>query len=268
MTSWLIEYRNPDHLQGCLYGNEDRRNRGSFEHHTFSIVAFATVAFVILFHSNLHRMYAPLARLVDASIICRMVSDISFMMYYPYGENDGNCTDIYLSRVLIGLIMFGELHQLYLIANLLGLGNRTFSFLKFTFNIQSLLKVVSILMGITVVSSMIVRQFKIVRNVWVISIAALQIYVIGLSKRSEDDALDNRIVSGSDRCVAIYRKLSIMQIIPSVVTLFKRLLRLNGILVFGYWGAVSGCLDELCNILFFIKSLVIAENANVTVEVV
>lgn len=268
MANWIVNYEAPASLEGCLYGNEDRRNRGGFEHHIFSTIVFATAACVLLFHAQLHRLYAPLARLVDAALICRVVSDIVYFSYYPYAEDEGNCTDIYLSRVVIGVVMFGELHQLYLLANLLGLGNKTFTCLKVSFNIQGLLKVVSVLMGITVVSSLVVRQLKIVRNIWVISIAALQIYVIGLSKRSEEDNLENRVVNGSDRSVSIYRKLAIMQIVPSAITLVKRFLRLNGVVVFGYWGSISGALDEVCNFLFFIKSLVIAENANVTVEVV
>lgn len=262
--SWIVKYHQTSYWEGCSYGE----NRSTLEYHIFSIVLFTTIATVLLFHTQLARLYAPLARLVDSALIVRFIGDLSFFAFYPYGDQDENCTDVYLSRVVIGVIMFGELHQLFLLANLLGLGNRNFSFMNIRFNIQNLLKGVTILLALSVLLSLIVRRFKIIRNIWVILIAVFQIYIISLSKISSEDLLDNKIISASDRSVTIYRKMAIMQLIPSLICLIKRILRLYGIILFENWGSITQCFDEVCNLLFFIKSLIIAENANVTVEVV
>ena len=47
-------------------------------------------------------------------------------MYNPYAENKGNCAENLTGRTFFALIMFRELHQIYLLANMLGLGSHRF----------------------------------------------------------------------------------------------------------------------------------------------
>jgi hypothetical protein len=75
---------------------------------------------------NLHKFYVPLARLVNITILLQLVSAILYFSQYPYGDGKGNCTEMFIGELYTVGITFAEFHQLYLIANILGLGRHNF----------------------------------------------------------------------------------------------------------------------------------------------
>ena len=104
----IWSYAEPSQYNGCLYGSEERRNHQLKRDQAISLLLCLTISF-LLFSSELRRVYKPLARIVNASIIIKLLSTSFYFLYFPYNENEGNCTEIFLSRVYHGLIMLGRL---------------------------------------------------------------------------------------------------------------------------------------------------------------
>ena len=67
----------------------------------------------------------------------------------------------------------------------------------------------------------------------------------------------------------IFEKLSMLQLFPSTFSFIKRIVAvLFQVSLFGSLVSVPNVLDEVCVLLFYLKTLVIAENADITIEIV
>jgi hypothetical protein len=187
-----------------------------------------------------------------------------YFVYYPYAELDGNCTELLINRLYYGVIMLGELHQVYFLANSLGLSRMKL----FGFTWSQMLSFMTAVIFIVLTASLYFRRLLIASNLWTFQVSCLQIYVIRQS-RIRDNVNDGQLISGNETSVRLFEKLSICQLLPSAFSFVKRTASfLLHIALFGPLVSVPNVMDEVCVLLFYLKTLLIAENAGVTVELV
>ena len=258
----FFSYSTPAAYDGCLYGSEDRRNNQLKRDQAVGLLLCLTIFFLFQ-NENLRRLYTPLARIVDISLVLKLCDCFVYFAYYPYAENEGNCADIVISRVYNAVIMVGELHQIYFLANFLGLGRLRF----WKLSLSQLLNIFSIAVLVTVLGSMYFRKLLLIRGLWTFSIAAIQIYVIRMS-RQQSLINDSSIINGNNSSVKLFEKLSICQLLPSMFSFMKRIFGVFGISLFGNLVSVPNVMDEVCVLLFYLKVLVIVENAELSIEIV
>jgi hypothetical protein len=229
-------------------------------------------ALLLLFNGNLKRFYAPLARIVNIAIIMQLFCDGAYFAYFPYQENEGNCIEKSVGRIFTALIMFGELHQVYLLANMLGLGKHKFRFFHdlLSFSLDSLLKIGTILVIISAVYSIVNQQsFMMSRNLWCICASCLQIYFVRLSNALKHDLKDNMLDSSSSS-VRIFDKLSKLQLLPATVCFLERVMEISGLVTFhaSSYRGITLILSQIIYLLFYLKVLLIKENADLNIEMV
>ena len=256
-----------EELKGCSYGSEQRGNQVVKSDQIISLILTLTFA-SLLYNRQLRRLYLPLARLVNVSIILKIISTSFYFAYYPYGPDDGNCTEIFLSRCYNGIIMLAELHQVYLIAHLLGLGKISFRFCGKYLSLTTFLNIMTTAIIITILVSMWIRKLLRIRGLWTFGIACLQLYIIRQS-RLPNVINDQGSISGNSSSVKLYERMSYHQLFPAAVSFIKRFLEtFFGLLLLGPNPSISNLMDEICVIFFDLKILVIIENADVTIETV
>lgn len=174
----LITHHDAASIKGCLLGDDYRRNHLMFESHALGLVLILSIAVVLLYHEKLMKFYRPLAIVVNFGIIIKIFDCLSYFAYYPYGENEGNCSEIVLSRAYAFLLMFGELHQIYLLTNLIGLGNYKFQIFSRPIQLQFLLKFATVLTVSVVIVSIFIRRTLMVRNLLTVFAACTHIFFI------------------------------------------------------------------------------------------
>ena len=109
----ILHFHESQTKRGCLLGDDKRRNHLVMESHAFGLILVLAVASILLFHDKLMRFYRPLAITVNITIILKILDCLSYFAFYPYDEDEGNCLELVLSRSFNFLLMFGELHQIY-----------------------------------------------------------------------------------------------------------------------------------------------------------
>lgn len=266
----LFTYVEPNNYEGCLYGDEVRRNHSIKRGQAVGLVLCITVSLMLLYNAQLRRLYVPLAKLVNASLFMRFTGCVAYFLYYPYGENDGNCTELVISRLYAGVIMLGELHQVYLLANFLGLGRfklRIPMIPTASFSLTACLNALSAAILLTMLASLRYRKLLMIRNLWSFIVSCIQLYFIRHSLLPTITT-EAQLVTGTDKSVKVFEKLCVCQLIPSAFAFAKRFSRLYGVNIFGDTEGVPPILDELCVLLFYMKVVVISENAEVSVEIV
>lgn len=266
----LYSYVEPNSYEGCLYGDEERRNVSIKRGQAAGAVLCITVSMLLLYNPQLRRLYLPLAKIVNASLIMRFVGCVLYFVYYPYAENEGNCAELVVSRLYAGVIMLGELHQVYLLANFLGLGRfklRVPCLPTISFSLTTCLNVSSAAILLTIFASLWFRKLLMIKNLWTFMVSCMQIYFIRHS-RLPTLATETQMITGSDTSVRIFEKLSLAQLLPSAFSFAKRVSRLYGVNLFGDTSGVPFILDEVCIFVFYMKVLVISENAELLVEIV
>ncbi len=252
----------------CLYGTLENANNVMHEYYLFVTVLTLSLVPILLFNHTLHRMYKPLATLVDISLVLQLVCSVLYFAEYPYADDVGNCAEVFLSQVLTAVIMFAEFHQIYFLANILGLGKHHFSCWG------TLNKLLNILLMLSIMSSFLVLvYFKdyvlLMDSVWTAGVSSIQLYCIYLSRTLAWDRKMNGILSSSDSSIQMFEKLSLLQLLPASFCLLHRLsLTLNTGSFIGEVGSVFLVLDALCVFLFYLKVLLIKENSNVKIDVV
>ncbi len=256
---------------GCLYGDNDRTNREIMEYHAFSIILTLSLAPMLLFNNNLLRFYAPLAKIVNVTICLQILSSFLYFSYYPYAKNEGNCTEMIVGRIFTSIIMFGELHQIYLLANMLGLGNHRFSWGNhLSITLDTTLKIGSLFGAVSLMFCIIYRKsFRLNRNIWTIFAASLQIYFVRLSANRKEQNDQHNMLVGMQSSVKVFDKLSKLQnLLPAVVCFLEQFLELTGVASIKHFDIVTLMLNEVLNVLFYLKVVLIKENADVNVELV
>jgi hypothetical protein len=255
----------------CLYGQEDRRNRVLFEYHFFSFVCAISFCLLLLRSSKLSKIYRPLSIIVNIAIILGMLSDLLYFSYFPYAESQGNCSEIFVRRLYFLLIMFGELHQVYFIASVLGFLRYRFNLYGvISFSLESLLQASVLCLIVSLVSSFFVTQlFMIGDHLWALFVIFLQIYFI-LSARTrggrrtdeQEDGIETGIIDPNNDGITIFETLTYLQIIPTTIAMTDRILEMCGLNYYGSLDGVMMILEGLTVYLFYIKILILQEKGN------
>lgn len=252
----------------CLYGDADRRDRVLFEFHSFSIIAVVSLCCVLLNSTKLRRIYLPLFHIVNSALLLQLLSNVLFFWFYPYSENRGNCAEILVSRIYITLIAFGELHQVYFIANVLGLSRFKFDLGRWSLSLPQALQLATVLVVVTILSSVFIRRlFMMCHDIWALFIVFLQLYVIKQARKQQEAAMSlgegtEAILDVNNDAVTIFENLSWLQLIPLLVALADRMLEFDGIFLFTSLDGVMLIVEFLGSYLFYVKIMVLQEKAN------
>ena len=162
--------------------------------------------------------------------------------------------------------MFGELHQIYLLANMLGLGHHKFTVgPEMAITLDNFLKISTICIFVSVLfCTYVYHSFTLVRNLWCIFVCCLQIYFIRTATANKDGPTFTATMSS----IKIYKKLSILQLLPASLCFAERLFYLLQVDLIRHFDAATLVLDVVCNFVFYLKILLIKENSDVSVEMV
>lgn len=280
-----MEHVNVAH---CAY---DQDNQLLFDYHVFSTLTMLPVAGLLLYNTYLRRLYLPLARLVNSALLFRMVSAALFFLSYPYQNGISNCPEIILSKVTTIIEMFAELHQIYFIGVILGIG--TFNACISRYFSLSLVQVLK-LAFVAVTASTIISFFffrgslSFAEDVCTVFVSLTQLYVIDLAENVRDEHFTNSIVSVRDSSISLFKSLSVIQLFLSVFSLLFRVAVAVAYIEDDVheaprdrtraptWtesirdaASVMLAIDYFSTYLFYIKVILIREKSkNVTVEIV
>ena len=253
-------------LLKCNYGLNPQI---AFDFHMFNLVVMIPMAYFLLYNPYLRKFYLPLAKLVNLSIILNVLSCALFFYYYPkvlVSIDSNHCVEIILSRINMLVIMFAELHQIYVIAFALGVGTMRLSFstisndwnlsleelLKYVFGFASL----SILISIFYMKDILFA----IEDMWSVFVTAAQLYVIYHAKnRIVSSETIGMIIPTYNLSITLVEKLSIIQMIFSG---FNMLYRIASICFprFINLESVIENLNVVTIFLFYLKVLLLAEN--------
>lgn len=260
-------------FSNCTYGDSDRRNQMMLEYHVLSLILTSCVGMLLLYDPNLRRFYLPLARLVNMTIFLQIGSALLYLVQYPYTEDESNCTEFFLSRVATVTVMLGELHQIFLIANVLGIGRHKFQFRgRCSASLDSVLNYSS---GAIVASMAIVFLFfpnlaVSIEHVWTVAVSGMQIYSIRLARNLSRGRELESVFSPNSSLIRLFESISFLQgmlssicILNIVASLYVDMLR-----NWNHSETILLTINELSTLLFFIKAIMIRENSNVQVEYV
>ena len=220
-----------------------------------------------------------------------MASGFLFFLYYPYHDRFSNCPEIVLSKLTTITEMFAELHQVYFIGFILGIGNFNILFSRhFSFSLVQLLKAsFAVMVTAIVVSYYFFRgSLTFVEDICTVFVSLAQVYVIRVAESAREDHIENSMVSVRDTSIAVFKTLSLIQLFLSSVSLTFRfatataMLRGSGPMLrakpaaLPNWSdslhnaaSVVMAIDYFCTYLFYIKVILVREKSkNVSVEIV
>ena len=258
-----------NHALLCSYGSQIQV---AFDYHLFTVLLTIPMMYLLLYNRNLRNFYAPLAKLVNLSLILNIVCSGLFFMYMPYYSGLGNCAEIILSRVNTIVVMFGEMHQIYVVAYSLGVGSLTITLSsKWSVNLDTMLKymLISSITLLVLVALTLGRDILLgVEDVFTVIVSLSQLYVIRMARKCHLDHRTDAVVSINDSSVVIFEKLTYIQVILSFICVCYRGFSLC-FTRFVNMDTVFGLVDVICVFLFFVKVLIVQENASsVEVEMV
>mmetsp|Transcript_31588 Transcript_31588/g.34532 ORF Transcript_31588/g.34532 Transcript_31588/m.34532 type:complete len:267 (-) Transcript_31588:1950-2750(-) len=262
----------------CYYGHEERRNHVLVEYHLLSLILTLSMTLLLFRSEKLRRVYAPLSNIVNFSLVLRMCSALLFFMYYPYkDDNSGNCAEKLVGRIGIVLIMFGEMHQIYFIANVLGVSRYRFKLgLGLSIALETTLLIATTVMVVTVLSTMVFFQsIMVFRSIWTLFIISLQLHFISYARdhnRRGSDPEEHSIalIDANHEVVNIFEMLSWLQIIPTLISFLYRLIELSDYHQYhANTDAVMMTLEVVGAVFFYIKVIILQEKGSaVSVEIV
>jgi hypothetical protein len=266
----IIAFEQPPIKTGCSYGDSERANTAPLQLQCFSVVFGVAVASILFCNFNLHRFYKPLARIVDLSFLCKAISFCLYFMYYPYAEGEGNCGEIFFGRSYKALIMIGEMHQIYLIAHVLGIARQNLFFVPTWMSLETLLNVLSVLVVVTIfltyeLKDVYVRPF---RHLWSGVVSLIQLRIISYARTLPSNRKEYDVISTSDSSILLFEKLSVMQLFPCAFLFVRRVLFLYGVIIFPPADKLEGVvliMDETIVLLFYIKVIMVTLKANLEI---
>ena len=250
----------------CLYGTDLNMLR---DFHVFSKILLFPLALLLLYSSTLRSFYLPLSRLVNAALILEFVCAGLFFYGFSNAETEGNCPEIILSRITTGLVMMGELHQVYFLSFAVGIANTYKINILGPFNrsisLTQMLDASTILILVSIVVSLFFMQgslnlLMIVEDICTIFVANAQIHIISVAQSTREDRIENAIISSRDSAIGTFQSLSWIQLFLSVCCVVLRTGYLDSWI--GTTGSVVENLDFICTYLFFLKVLLVKEKTN------
>ena len=190
-------------------------------------------------------------------------------MYYPYDINDGNCVEIFLSRVYTVVIIFGELHQVYVIAMSLGLGNIKITLMPSfpRWSLVSALKVVFAVMVVSVLGSFVLMRhvlLDLVEDSCTVVVSLMQMYIVRMACKGI--SLDDALIPATDSAVSTFEQLTRAQLVTTLACIVYRVAHdLLGLTLLGDLNSVLLNIDAFCIFLFYAKTVIIKEKTSVVV---
>jgi hypothetical protein len=203
-----------------------------------------------------------------------IISGLLFFWYWNYAvsDNDGNCEEIFLSRITTICIMFGELHQLYVLAYSLGLGGIKVALTRTLLcSLEMVLTISTFAVAITVLLSYFFFRNVLmsIEHAWTAYISLAQLYIISKARFGRDTLRDTAVVAVTDSSVSIFEKLSVTQLVLSGIALAYRIgTDILGARLIGSIELTLNVLDMVCTLIFYLKTLLIKERTNVNLSVV
>lgn len=167
--------------------------------------------------------------------------------------------------------MFGEMHQCYFIANVLGMTRFRFHIPCYgPLSLEYALRIATLLAGASIFLALFNKpMFMMIHDIWALLVVTLQLYFISTARKGSGDHSSTALVDVKSDAVSIFEALSWLQIIPTTIALADRVLEYQGVFLFVSLDGVMLILECLTIYLFYIKILVLQEKANtVSVEVV
>ena len=197
----------------CSYGTDDQANRSLLEYYCYHLILTISMCLILIFNQNLHKFYKPLARIVDISLILKILSSSLYFAYYPYHEGQGNCTEIFVGRLAKCFIMLGEMHQVYLLIHVLGLSKYKFLSLPSSISLETYLNIMSSIVITTILLTYNYFQSVVrpIRHMWSMCVALLQVYIIHLARMTQSINKEHDVISHNDTSILMIEKLSILQ---------------------------------------------------------
>jgi hypothetical protein len=266
-ASVMNEYFSPVSINEgqCSYGDRERSNEVVMAYQAIQMMMTICISFILLGNIHLLRFYRPLARIVDFSLFLRFLSSILYFTFYPYDDTHTNCSEIFVGRFTKAIIMLGEMHQVYLLANVLGIGKFRLSFLPRKLPIHIVLDLLSLAVLLSFIlqyirqnTSMFVLTFS---NIWSLTVSILQIYMISAARKTPSSVREHDIISPDDSSIVLFEKLSVLQSIQEVMIISSPVLFVSGLFSLYFITNLEIAilvLDEVNNFLFYIKVLIVA----------
>lgn len=265
----------------CSY---DMPNQLLFDYHVFTAVTMLPVATLLLYNTSLRRLYLPLARLVNASLVARLISIFLFFVSYPYPRGTSNCPEILLSKLTTLIEMFAELHQVYFIGFVLGIGNFNACMTRyFSLSLVRLLQTAFAVMLLSIAVSVFFFRgsLSFVEDSCTVFVALMQLYVIRVAENVREDHVGNCLISVKDTAISIFKSLSVIQLFLSVTSLSFRLLlsTLSDEVInseeMSWVGSIKDAasivmaIDFFSTYMFYIKVILVREKSkNIVVDIV
>lgn len=255
----------------CYYGDNNRVNVVVYQYQVLTFVTTLGIMPVLFCNTQLRRFYKPLAQIVDLTLLLHVIGPIVFLSQHPFPENHHSCAEILIGQFRTAFVMFGELHQVYFLSKILGVRNPHFDVCGKRIPLQTALVTITFFTLVIFCGSVFLyrQMFLIFRSLWTVLIALLQIKYIRLRRYSPADD-GGSLISPNDTSVVLFEKLCVLQIPPAMFCFFRRLLATYFHVKFNYakLEPVTYALDCFCTILFYLKALLIKENAAVQIEYV
>lgn len=268
-TSKTMEFPSVLHVQ-CLLGDLDVSNRVMFEYYCLSVAITSSVALMLLFNHNLHKFYSPLANMVDLSILSQFLAATFYFLRHPYLEGEGNCGEQFFNRTNTVAIMFAELHQIFFIANVLGLGNYNHVLGRWkVITLKSFLFVALVfVVGSTTLACVIGNEsVALVDSFWNTFVSTFQLRIIWIARSASKDQVVNAVLDASDSAVLLFERLSKLQALLGVANIFLAITCMS-FESSASWATVLSCIDIICTLIYYLKVLLITVNANVSIQYV
>lgn len=263
-----IKYDNSN--ISCVYGFDPY---DILEYHVFSIALAVPTAYFLFNNSNLRKFYLPLYHLVNAAIMLNFLTSGFYFWYFPYNKGDGNCPEIVLSRIKAIIIMFAELHQIYIISFSLGVTRLKLPCLSLSSPLEVIFKYGIYFMILSIVGSFCFATHNsliITENTWTILISFVQLIILQIARGNDNELLStNKLISIGDTAVQFFEKLTFIQLILlSGCASYRLAFSIFKYQLLGNLNVILAIIDDVVVFIFFLKALLVTAKSQVTLEIV
>ena len=254
----------------CKYDNYEIANYVMLQYHTFCIIMTIATAVLFLRDNHLFRMYIPLGRSVHISLFLQLAAAISYYMKFPYEDNLSNCPELVYSKLVTMSIAYGEIHQTYLLATVLGLQSyQLHLYSNMVISISTLCNILTVFTLAFIAISLTLHPeiLHIYDNFFTIFIAFLQFYFIRLSKSMQEENHNQKsMLKPFSTEISIFENLTILQYLPSLFAGGRSVLQLLGgqigLFYLPRFDVLELVMNEVNTLLFYLKASVIKETSN------
>jgi hypothetical protein len=258
----------------CSFPTSSGWSKTKFDSHIYCLSFALPVAYLLFTDQKLKRFYYPLAVSAKCSIILDILGSLIYLADFSVNFEDivavNSCGEIVLGRLQFIVTMFAEMHLVYMLSKALGLGSEHVSI----WNGASITLPQALIIALagavaTCVYCIFERgSYGLVRNMWIIALAALQYQQIRLSKAKNKSYSEFCLISSNDPVLMMYEKLTFFQLFTATFCLGERLF-FKQLFPVGHqlFNDSRLVIDSVNTLVFYFKVLLIKEKSNVEVTV-